>query len=263
MYKPLPACSCSASAEYEKERDEEKVHQFVMGLDESRFGGVCQGIISSDSLVDLGEAYSKVIREEQRLASFKEREAQQSAVGFVAKKDQVDSSMRRSSQCSHCGRKGHDKSNCWQLVGFPDWWEERSTKQESRGSQSNRGRGSSGSDRGKSNGPKAHNAHATSSNESSFPAFTEEQLKALTQLINERTKSSSDKLSGKLYGDLILDTGASHHMTGDLSFLNISSIPPCPVCFADGNKTFATHIGVLYLSENIILSNVLFVLNLF
>lgn len=69
MYKPLPACSCSASVEYEKERGEEKVHQFVMGLDESRFGGVCQGIISSDSLVDLGEAYAKVIREEQRLTS--------------------------------------------------------------------------------------------------------------------------------------------------------------------------------------------------
>lgn len=76
MYKPLPACSCSAAAEYEKERDEEKVHQFVMGLDESRFGGVCQGIISSDSLVDLGEAYAKVIREEHRLMSSKEREVQ-------------------------------------------------------------------------------------------------------------------------------------------------------------------------------------------
>ena len=49
-------------------------------------------------------------------------------------------------------------------------------------------------------------------------------------------------------------------MTGELSFLeNVSSIPPCPVGFADGNKTFATHVGVFHLSNNITLSNVLFV----
>lgn len=176
-YKPLPPCSCSAAAIYEKERDEEKVHQFVMGLDESRFGGVCQGIISSDSLVDLGEAYAKVIREEQRLMSSKDCEIQQNAVGFVAKKDPTDPSnsvsARRSTQCSHCGRKGHEKANCWQLVGFPDWWEERPNRPENRGTQSSRGRGSSS--RGRGNGSTAHNAHATSSNASNFPMFTDEQ----------------------------------------------------------------------------------------
>ena len=63
-------------------------------------------------------------------------------------------------------------------------------------------------------------------------------------MINEKTKLS-DKLNSKKYGDLILDTGASHHMTGELSFLkNVKSIPPCPVGFADGNKTYATHTGV-------------------
>ena len=126
MYKPLPPCSCSAAAIYEKERDEEKVHQFLMGLDEARFGGVCQGIIASDSPVDLGEAYAKVIREEQRLSSAKDREVQQSAVGFATKKESSEASNNSGStkynQCTHCGRKGHEKSNCWQLVGFPDWW---------------------------------------------------------------------------------------------------------------------------------------------
>lgn len=87
MYKPLPACTCNAATEYEKEREEEKVHQFIMGLDESKFGGVCQNIISTDASIDLGEAYAKVIHEEQRLNSAKDREAQSNAVGFVAKKE--------------------------------------------------------------------------------------------------------------------------------------------------------------------------------
>lgn len=53
-----------------------------------------------------------------------------------------------------------------------------------------------------------------------FPAFTEKHWKALTHIINEKTKSS-DRLTGKQYGDLILDTCASHHMSGELSFLQI------------------------------------------
>lgn len=146
MYKPIPACSCSAAIEYEKEREEEKVHQFVMGLDEARFGVVCQGIIASDSLIDLGDAYAKIVREEQRLNSSKDRETQQNAVRFVAKKETNESTnsaqTRRPNQCSHCGRSGHEKSNCWQLVGFPDWWEERSTNRgDNRGSRGGRGRG--------------------------------------------------------------------------------------------------------------------------
>lgn len=121
-YKPLPLCSCSAAAIYEKEREEEKVHQFVMGLDEARFGIVCHRIIVTELTVDLGEAYARVVREEQRLVSTKEREAQHSAVGFVAKKEQAETnnSGRHVVTCSHCGRRGHEKSNCWQLVGFPD-----------------------------------------------------------------------------------------------------------------------------------------------
>src|SRR5690606_18355790 len=72
------------------------------------------------------------------------------------------------------------------------------------------------------------------------------------------------KLSGKnIHGDLILDTGASHHMTGNISFLtNIASIIPCPVGFADGNKTYATHTCVFHISDRISLHNVLFVPNL-
>ena len=263
MYKPIPACSCNAAIEYEKDREEEKVHQFVMGLDEARFGVVCQGIIASDSLIDLGDAYAKIVREEERLNSTKEREIQQNAVGFTTKKETVDSSntsqTRRSTQCSHCGRSGHEKSYCWQLVGFPNWWEERSTNRGE--NRAPRGRGRGGSNRTSS--ARVNNVQATTSNSSLFLVFTEENLRALTQMINEKTKSS-DKLSGKKrHGDLILDTGASHYMAGDVSLLeDVKIIPPCLVGFADGNRTYATHVGIFILTTKITLSNVLYVPNL-
>lgn len=79
-YKPPPVCTCDAAATYEKER--ELFHQFVMGLDESRFGHVVTAIILADVLPDLGKVYNKVIREEDRLNPAKSREQQQEAVRF-------------------------------------------------------------------------------------------------------------------------------------------------------------------------------------
>ena len=278
MYSPLPKCTCSAIIEFEKAREAEKIHQFVMGLDESRFGKICQSIISSDSELDIGEIYAKIIREEQRLNSSKDRETQQLAVGFIAKTNSVsDQQTSRTNSvgpekrdrvptCSHCGRRGHDKAGCWQLIGFPDWWEDRPPNRGNNGS--NRGAGRGGRGRGNSSSrntdSRVNNAHATTSNSSTFPEFTQEQWQALTQMVNERARPSNDKLSGKnRHGDLILDTGASYQMTGDMSLLTHTvSITPCPVGFADGNKTFATHMGVFPLSDKITLENVLFVPNL-
>ena len=66
-YKPPPACSCSAASTYEEEREDERPHQFIMGLDDSRFSNGVTIIIEADELPDLGKAYTKVIREEARL----------------------------------------------------------------------------------------------------------------------------------------------------------------------------------------------------
>jgi len=280
-YKPVTVCkcglcTCGATREPAKEREEEKIHQFVLGLDESRFGGLSTPLIAVDPLPTLGEIYSRVVREEQRLASVQVREQRQDAVGFVARNDQssfpssrpdmqnggrLDSSIikSRSVTCSHCGRVGHEKKDCWQIVGFPEWWTDRNGG--GRGSGS-RGRGGRGSGRGRD---QSVTAHATSSNPTSLPEFTPAQLQALAQMIKgQPNNSSSDKLSGKTnLGNVIRDTGASHHMTGTLSLLsNMVSIPPCAVGFADGSNTMAMSVGVLSLSNDVALVDVLYVPNL-
>jgi len=67
-------------------------------------------------------------------------------------------------------------------------------------------------------------------------------------------------LGNRNLGNVILDTGASHHMTWKLSlFTNVTHIPPCLVGFADGSKTFALSMGVFHLSNEIALNNVLYV----
>lgn len=127
IYKPIKVCTCGLctcglSNEQAKEREEEKIHQFVLGLDESRFGGMSTNIIAMDSLPSLGEVYSRVVREEQRLSTTRIREQQQEAVGFMVRREQGESrsenflgnkpdslSVRSRAVCSHCGRTGHEK----------------------------------------------------------------------------------------------------------------------------------------------------------
>ncbi|XP_056848842.1 uncharacterized protein LOC130498986 [Raphanus sativus] len=257
-YRPPPACSCSAAAVYEKEREDERVHQFIMGLDESRFGNVVTAIIEADELADLGKVYAKVIREEARLNSAKAREvATQEAVGFAARQEapvQKDARDTRDQSGSNSyGNRGRDR-----IIGFPEWMNDR------RGRGSSRGRGGSNA-RGGGRGA-AHTAHAANSNAygGGSSDLTPEQWKAITQIINDgKSSSQSEKLSGKNLGDVIIDSGASHHMTGDAGQLvNVRKTPPCVVGFADGGTSTSVQMGDLILTDHISLKDVLFVPNL-
>ncbi|CAA7023526.1 unnamed protein product [Microthlaspi erraticum] len=145
-------------------------------------------------------------------------EQQHEALGFSTRREEAPSSVRRdqnqspdsrlelssssirnrSALCSHCGRTGHEKKDCWQIVGFPDWWNERNTNSSGCGGRGGRGGRGAGINNGGRGCGQANAAHATSSNASSFPEFTPDQWKALSKLIQDKTgESNSDKLSGK------------------------------------------------------------------
>lgn len=137
-YKPLPKCTCGASEKIPKDYKEEKVHMFLMGLDDARFGNVCTNIIGIEPSPDLNSAYQRVVREERHILSSRV-ESRQDAVGFMVKTDDVQMENHAmkdavvavargrscSMACSHCGRTGHEKKACWKIIGFPEWWTER------------------------------------------------------------------------------------------------------------------------------------------
>ncbi|CAA7017403.1 unnamed protein product [Microthlaspi erraticum] len=118
-YKSTPDCSCYAAKYIEKEKEDERVHQFLMGLHRNGFGSIRLSIISQDPLQDLNKVYSLVIEEEQRFQAAKSKELKPEQV------QQHVRPQRKDMYCSHCESRGHDTEKCYAIHGYPESWHER------------------------------------------------------------------------------------------------------------------------------------------
>ncbi|KAK3019894.1 hypothetical protein RJ639_002943 [Escallonia herrerae] len=58
-------CTCDLGSVLEKKREEEKVQQFLMGLDETIYGTVRSNLLAQDPLPNLNRVYSTLIQEER------------------------------------------------------------------------------------------------------------------------------------------------------------------------------------------------------
>ncbi|XP_010430849.1 PREDICTED: uncharacterized protein LOC104715103 [Camelina sativa] len=268
-YKMGRECTCAAAPDIAKELEDDRVHQFLFGLDLSQFSNNRSTITGEDPKPPLTQVYSHVIREEHNLNVARSKETTKTeAIGFTVKTEVPPQAAavstprfrdRSTLSCTHCRRQGHDVSECFQLHGYLEWFFEQKGGPRSDNSQPNRsvqrgGRPTRGSSRGRGH---VNTARVVPSSDSGN--------NQITQLINlleaQRSNTSSEKLSGKTHlTDVVLDTGASHHMTGDLSILvDVVDIIPSPVTKPDGQPSRATKCGSLPLSSAYLLTDVLFV----
>ena len=125
-----------------------RVHIFLVGLD-PEFEQLQGEIFRKDSPLDLEETYAYVRRDAVRRATLhgvpKPIEssamlAQHRSSGSGSNRPSDRSGSNRSSgwvqnrssgsgqnqvTCTHCGRGGHNQTQCYQLVGYPEWWGDR------------------------------------------------------------------------------------------------------------------------------------------
>ncbi|KNA09127.1 hypothetical protein SOVF_156280, partial [Spinacia oleracea] len=205
-YTKLPTCTCSAANEYVQIRETEMLHQFCIGLESKKFGSVVSNLLMMDPLPSLNVAYSRVIADERKqTVSEAQENPRPDAVGFATNgvaysrsgKAVGDSDGRL---CTHCGRAGHEKDKCFELVGFPEWYVGGSRG--GRGGRSASGRGSRGSGRSGRNSGRGFTANVGSSrggstqevgeaDRSSAPTLTDEQWAQFMAAFNRSKPSSS------------------------------------------------------------------------
>ncbi|GAA0150606.1 hypothetical protein LIER_09513 [Lithospermum erythrorhizon] len=82
----------------------------------------------------------------------------------------------------------------------------------------------------------------------------------LLSLLGNSDTSFASRLTGKFPKSWLIDTGASSHVTGDISMLShISDVSGCPICLSDGQPISATKQSCVHLSPTFIIYDVLYV----
>ena len=167
------------------------------------------------------------------------------------------------------------------LIGYPEWWGDRPRgKSNSNGSTSRgRGRFGPGFNGGQPRptyvnvvmtGPFPSSEHVnrviTDSDRDAVSGLTDEQWRGVVKLLNsgrsDNKSNAHETQSGtcSLFTSWILDTGASHHMTGNLELLSdMRSMSPVLIILADGNKRVAVSEGTVRLGSHLILKSVFYV----
>ena len=221
-------CTCNLTKAFDKRAEDEKVHQFLMGLNSDIYGTIRSTILGSDPLPNMNKVYASMIREEQVHTASSSKEMKGEVMSFVAQinpgrgREMVKDPTRF---CTHCKRTGHEADNCFQLIGYPDWWGDR-TRGVGRGT--GRGKGT-GRGHGGGRGGQAHAAMASGSstngalegglNQNGLTGITEDQWQMLRTFLNAQTKPTLKMTGKKTNVTWIIDTRASNHMTGNLELL--------------------------------------------
>ena len=87
-YEQIPSyicggCKCNIEAQLEKRREEEKVHQFFMGLADAIFGIVCSNLLASKPLPPLNSMYLTLIQEERMKSITRTKEDRGETMGLA------------------------------------------------------------------------------------------------------------------------------------------------------------------------------------
>ncbi|XP_060968360.1 retrovirus-related Pol polyprotein from transposon RE1 [Cannabis sativa] len=245
QYRPIPACNCGAMKIVQEYQEEDKVMEFLIGLNES-YGAVRSQILMQDPLPAVNKAYASVIQEERQRSitaipntvAESDKNASESS-GATGDQFAGSATFNRSKvTCHHCGMLGHIME-------------------------------------GQASGHDGQSGQCNVPNQDLIQSLTNQyqQLMSLLSQKPQETPKTSPSLdqplvsqfSGKnfpiLHNRWIIDTRATHHVCPDLSlFTNIKkSISLSTVNLPNNACVRVNCVGNIQLSPDIILMNVLHV----
>ncbi|XP_071921403.1 uncharacterized protein [Coffea arabica] len=269
-YDPMPTCSCNGCkcnfvTRLQQRQEEERVHQFLMGLDESSYSNVRSNIITSDPLPNLHRVYSQVTEQEQVQVMTGAAPNRSDPVSFAMKTVSPGPWNSRGDRkdegvvCSHCQKPRHSFDTCFRLHGYPDWWPGNSTQGRGKG-RGNQGRGRGGVARAhvaqgavQEAANVSHGRPLDDSDKAGLDNLSKADWETLKSLWNTHTNNTSvaqPRLNGKAYLQWLFDTGASHHMTGEeTAFVEFQGILPCPVKMPNGEYVMAIGEGTVLVGK--------------
>ncbi|WJZ96591.1 hypothetical protein VitviT2T_015264 [Vitis vinifera] len=121
-YDSIPVCTCTRckcniTTQLEKKREEERVHQFLMGLDENGYGIERSNILSTKYLLNLNRVYVMIVQQERVRTMTRTKEERGSPMSFaeqVGGRNPGEVGKDKTVICSNYKRKGHEANSCFQ-----------------------------------------------------------------------------------------------------------------------------------------------------
>ncbi|GKA18182.1 hypothetical protein Tco_0698019 [Tanacetum coccineum] len=144
-YERLPVCKCSGckcniTKELVKRQEEERVHQFVMGLEEKTYKMACSNVLATDPLPNVSQVYSIMMRKEQLRNISRDRDVRSDAIAFVARQNSKrgHTNDKEKALCGNYGKLGHETNGCFffftsDIIGYPEWYIEKYGSDKTRG----------------------------------------------------------------------------------------------------------------------------------
>ncbi|KAL2898474.1 Mini zinc finger protein 1 [Bienertia sinuspersici] len=110
--------------------------EFLIGVDDDYYAHVRSNLLSQSPPADLDRAYQALIQEERSRAIAREKAQVEDTHAFAVQGTRSQppgrSATPRTSEhvdksglvCSYCRKRGHDRDNCFDLHGRPEWYNE-------------------------------------------------------------------------------------------------------------------------------------------
>ncbi|GJZ50579.1 cysteine-rich receptor-like protein kinase 8 [Tanacetum coccineum] len=260
-----PEMSAFLSA-VEKQKEEQRLFQFLNGLDES-YSAQRSQLLLINPLPSVENACVVIQQEESQKDVFQTGVSSIESTALFSKHD-------TKGKCSICGFKWHPPEKCWEKVGYPVWHHKYKQSQSQNKQSQSRPRNSSNG----SGGNYKKTAASASSGASSF-TFTSEQFETLMRSVindiknkgtagNDCSDDELDFVAGMLCLSAatnstlyywILDTGATDHMTPhSKSILSAKILKNMPeITLPNGQSSVITKTGQVKLNNGIVLKDVL------
>ncbi|GAU31058.1 hypothetical protein TSUD_214940 [Trifolium subterraneum] len=294
QFRPIPQCTCPfmcvcvAMRSARSYRTEDKIIQFLMGLNEQFKNIRCQ-ILLMEPLSTINKVLSMVLQEERQqsygltpqvdaktessdaLANSVDRHGARRGYGRGRGNFSYQGGRGRGNNsntakvCSYCGKNGHTIDICYKKHGYPPNWGYT--------------RGNNGGNSSVNNVEVDHDDEGGNSNVS----LTKDQYNSLLALLErnnlDNPQHSTNFVKGEssqcysagvagntsthCLSDWIIDTGATDHICNSMHwFMSYTAvIPPISVGLPNGNKILAHVIGKVKLNDDLILDKVLYLLD--
>lgn len=104
-----------------------RVHIFLAGLDPD-FSQARSEILRKDPPLSLESSYAYIRRDFSQRQTMEEKKVESDNMVHLAsrnipQKGKNTTGKKNNFSCTHCGEEGHSKQRCYEIIGYPEWWD--------------------------------------------------------------------------------------------------------------------------------------------